>query len=88
MKKSKMTPLAKGLIGGDTTVIHGQIEVFLTNYDTIKIIIHRKPYGGGSDVKFSIECADLQNLINVLCEAKKRSDDYWLSRVAIAELKK
>ena len=88
MKKAKMIPLAKGLMGGETTVIHGQIEVFLTNYETIKIIIHREPYGGGTDVKFTIESADLQDLISILSEAKKRSDDYWLSRVAMAELKK
>jgi hypothetical protein len=88
MKKSKMIPLAKGLLGGDTTVIHGQLEVFLTNYDTIKIIILRKPYGGGSDVKFFIESVDLQDVISILSEAKKRSDDYWLSRVAMTELKR
>ena len=54
MGKSKKVPLAKGLIGGKINSIHGQLELFLEDHDIIKIVFSRKPYGGKSDVKFSI----------------------------------
>lgn len=87
MAKSRTIPLARGLIGGETTEIYGQLEVFLTNYKNVKVVIKRKPYSGHSDVKFSVECTDLQDIINILNKAKEKLDEYWLSRVAIAELK-
>jgi len=88
MQKSRMIPLAKGLIGGKGEGIHGQLEVFLTNHDTIEIVFHRKPYGGASNVDFSISCDDLQDMINILSEAKEKSDNYWLSRAATTESKR
>jgi len=47
----------------------------------------RKIYSGRRDIRFSIPCADLQDLIDILSEAKDKADSYWLSRVAIKELK-
>ena len=88
MKKSRTTPLARGLIGGDVTPIYGQLEVFLTNYKNVKIIINRKPYSGQPDVKFSIACTDLQNVIEILNEAKRKLDECWLQRAAIMDISK
>jgi len=88
MGKSRTIPLARGLIGGETSFIYGQLEMFLTNYDNIKIVIKRKPYSNLSDVKFSIPITDLQDLINILREAKEKLADHWLSRAATIELKR
>jgi hypothetical protein len=87
MGNSKTIPLARGLIGGEATVIHGQLEVFLTNYNKVNITMKRKIYSGRRDIRFSIPCADLQDLIDILSEAKDKADSYWLSRVATTELK-
>jgi len=86
LKKSRTIPLARGLIGGKVNPIYGQLEVFLTNYKNVKIIINRKPYSGHSDVKFSISCTDLQSVIEILEEAKKKLDECWLQRTAIMDL--
>lgn len=86
MKKSRTIPLARGLIGGKFGPIYGQLEVFLTNYKNVKVIINRKPYSGHSDVKFSIACTDLQGIIKILEEAKKKLDECWLQRTTIMEL--
>ena len=86
MGKSKTIPLARGLVGGETSAIYGQLEVFLTNYKTVKIVIRRKPYSDRSDVKFSIPFTDLQDIIDILDEALEKLDSYWLSRVATGEL--
>jgi len=83
MGKSKKIPLISGLIGREARSIHGQIEVSLTNYDTVHIAIWRKAYCGLSDVEFSITDTDLQDIIDILNEAKKKVDTYWLSRVAV-----
>lgn len=87
MGNSKIIPLARGLIGGEATVIHGQLEVFLTNYNKVEVLLKRKIHSGRPDIKFSIPCADLQDLIDILVEAKVKADSYWLSRVATTELK-
>jgi len=86
MVRSKNIPLARGLIGGKTDPIYGQFEVFLTNRKNVKVIIKRKPYSGHSDINFSIPCTDLQDIIDVLYEAKKQLDSRWLSNAAIAQL--
>jgi len=83
MGKSKKIPLVSGLIGREAHSIHGQLEVSLINYDTIHIAIRRKAYSGLSDVKFSVPDTDLQEIIDILSEAKRKADTYWLSRVAI-----
>ena len=83
MGKSKKIPLVSGLIGRDARSIHGQLEVSLINYDTVHIAIKRKVYSGLSDVKFSVADTDLQDIIDILNEAKKKIDTYWLSRVAV-----
>lgn len=86
MGKSKTVPLAKGLIGGKINSIHGQLELFLDDHDIIKIVFTRKPYGGQSDVKFSIAYADLQDIIDILYEAKEKLDEHWLSKYAVEEI--
>ncbi len=83
MGKSKMIPLVSGLIGREAHSIHGQLEVSLINYDTVHIAIRRKAYSGLSDVKFSVSDTDLQDIIDILNEAKKKVDTYWLSRAAV-----
>jgi len=88
MGKSKTIPLARGLVGGETSAIYGQLEVFLTNYKNIKIVIRRKPYSDRSDVKFSIPFTDLEDIVDILCEALEELDSYWLSRVATVTFEK
>ncbi len=83
MGKSKKIPLVSGLIGRESRSIHGQLEVSLINYDTVHIAIWRKAYSGLSDVDFSIPETDLQEIIDLLNEAKRKADAYWLSRAAI-----
>lgn len=83
MGKSKKIPLVSGLIGREARSIHGQLEVSLINYDTVHIAIRRKAYCGLSDVKFSVADTDLQDIIDILNEAKKKVDTYWLSRVGV-----
>ena len=83
MGKSKKIPLASGLIGSEARSIHGQLEVSLINYDTVHIAIRRKVYSGLSDVKFSVAETDLQDIIDILDEAAKKIDIYWLSKVAV-----
>jgi hypothetical protein len=87
MGKSRTIPLARGLVCGETSTIYGQLEVLLSDYKKVKIVIKRKPYSGHSDVKFSIPCTDLQDVIDILKKAKEKLDEYWLSRVAAKELK-
>ena len=87
MGKSRNTPLARGIIGGEVGSIYGQLEVFLINNKRIKIVIRRKPYSGRSDINFSMACHDLQDFIDILQDANEQLDVKWLSRVALAELK-
>ncbi|MDH5783482.1 MAG: hypothetical protein OEZ35_07465 [Candidatus Bathyarchaeota archaeon] len=83
MGKSKKIPLASGLIGREARSIHSQLEVSLINYDTVNIAIRRKVYSGLSDVKFSVADTDLKDIIDILNEAAKKIDTYWLSKVAV-----
>jgi len=83
MGKKKKIPLANGLIGREAHSIHGQLEVSLINYDTVHIAIWRKTYSGLSNVKFSIADTDLQDIIDILSEAKRKVDTYWLSKIAV-----
>lgn len=87
MRKSKTIPLARGLVGGEIDSIYGQLEISLNNYKDVTIAIRRKPYSGNSDIKFSIPSTSLQSIIAVLCEAKEKLDDVWLSKAAVTELK-
>jgi len=83
MGKLKKIPLVSGLIGREAGSIHGQVEVSLINYGTVHIAIWRKAYSGLSNVKFSVADTDLEDIIDILNEAKKKIDTYWLSRVAV-----
>ncbi len=83
MGKSKRIPLVSGLIRREARSIHGQIEISLIDHDTVHVTIRRKAYSGLSDVEFSIPDTDLPEIIDILNEAKKKADTYWLSRVAV-----
>ncbi len=83
MGKSKKIPLVSGLIGRDAGSIQGQLEVSLIDYDTVHIALRQKIYSGLSDVEFSVADTDLQEIIDILNEAKEKIDTYWLSRVAV-----
>ena len=88
MGKSKKIPLVSGLIGSKARSIHGQLEVSLINYDTVRIAIMRKIYSGLSDVKFSVAETDLLDIIEILTEANKKIETYWLSRISATKVKK
>ncbi len=81
----KEIPLASGLIGREDS-ISGQLEVALVNYDSIRIGLKRKVYSGLTDVIFLISDSDMQDLLNVLNEAKEKLDGYWLSRVTATKI--
>jgi len=85
MEESKKIPLASGLIGRKAGSVNGQFEVSLIKYDIIHIAIWRKAFCGLPDVEFSIQDTDLQDIITILDEAKKKADNYWISRVAEEE---
>lgn len=87
MGKSKRIPLVSGLIGREARSIHGQIEISLIDYDTVHLAIRRKAYSGLSDIEFSVPDTDLQDIIDILNEAKKKVDAYWLSRIATSQSK-
>ncbi len=87
MGKSRTLPLAGGVIGQESGSAYGQLEVTLTDYKTVHILIRRKPYSGDSDIKFSMPFTDLKEIIIILDEAQEKLNDNWLSMVAIKELK-
>jgi hypothetical protein len=81
MEEPKKTPLASGLIGRKSGSIHGQLEISLINYDTIKIAIWRKAFCGQPDIEFSIPANCFQDMMAILDEAEKKNDNYyWMSR--------
>jgi hypothetical protein len=80
--KTKKIPLANGLIGSKTQSIHGQLEVTYANYDTVRITIWRKMYSGLRDVDFSVADTDLPDILEILTEAQKKIESYWLSRIS------
>ena len=82
MGESKKIPLASGLIGRANHSISGQVEVSFISYDTVEIAIRRKAYSGLSDVEFSVPDTQLQEIIDVLTEGKKKLEADWLSRAA------
>ncbi len=86
MDRSKTVPLARGLVGGEVSPIYGQLEVSLANYKKLTIVFRRRPYCGRRDLKFSILHTDLQDIIEILEEARERLDDYWLARAAAGEV--
>ncbi len=83
MGSKNKIPLVSGLIGREAGSIHGQLEVSLINYDTVHIALWRKTFSDLSDVKFSIADTDLQDIIDILSEAKRKVDAYWLSKAAV-----
>lgn len=80
--KAKKIPLANGLIGSKAQSIHGQLEVTYVDYDTVRIAIWRKMYSGLSDVNFSVADTDLPDILEILTEAQKKIESYWLSRIS------
>lgn len=82
MGNSKI-PLAKGLIGKNANVIHGQLEVTYYDYHTVKIEIKRKAYCGLPNVKFTISDTDLPDIIDILYEADEKIEKHWLSKVLV-----
>ena len=87
MGKLKKIPLASGLIGSKTQSIHGQLEVTYVNYDTVRIAIWRKMYSGLRDVNFSVADTDLPDILEILTEAQKKIENYWLSRISTKTMK-
>ncbi len=87
MGKSKKIPLVSGLLGLESGSIYGQIEISLSDHDTVNIVIRRKAYSGLPDITFSLKDTDLKDFIGVLEEAKKKVDAYWISRLATASVK-
>jgi len=88
MGKSKKIPLASGLIGSKAHSVHGQLEVSYVKYNKVHIAIWRKTYSGLSDVKFSVADTDLPDIIEILNEANKKIETYWLSRISAKTIKK
>lgn len=86
MEGFKTVPLARGLVGGETDPICGQVEIFLTGHNNVRVLIRRKPYTGRSDVKFSLPYTSLPSLIDLFHEALEKLDNIWLSRTATTEL--
>lgn len=86
MQKSKGHPLAMGLIGHESGAVYAQIEITLRDFDTVDFVIRREPYSNLPDVKFSIDYRDIDDVIEILNEAKKKLDAYWISRLAAEEL--
>jgi hypothetical protein len=83
--KVKKIPLASGLLVNEIDFIHGQLEVSLIDYRNVEITINQKPYGARSDIKFSITKKALHYMIDILVEAEKKLDEYWLSEFALKE---
>lgn len=82
MGKSKKMPLVSGLIGSKARSVHGQLEVSYIKYSKVQIVIWRKNYSGLSDVKFSVADTDLPDVIEILTEANKKIEDYWLTKIS------
>lgn len=81
MEESKRIPLLSGLIGRTSGSIHSQLEISLVNYDTIHIAIWRKALCGLPDIEFTIPDTDLEEIIEIFNEAKKKADAYyWASQ--------
>ena len=82
MGKSKKIPLVSGLIGSKARSVHGQLEVSYIEYSKVHIAFWRKAYSGLPDVKFSVEDTDLPDIIEILTEANKKIEGYWLTKIS------
>ena len=88
MKESQKEPLAMGLVGHGSGVVYAQLEIYRTDFDALDFVLRRNPYSGNlQDIQFSIKDRDLEDIIAVLKEAKRKLDHYWLSKLAATELK-
>jgi hypothetical protein len=83
----KKIPLANGLLVSETDFIHGQLELSLINYKDVEVVVKQKPYGGRSDIRFSISKKALHCMIDILEEAEEKLDKYWLSEFALEDMK-
>lgn len=86
MGKSKKIPLTSGLVGRESRSVHGQLEVFLINCNTFHVAIWRNIYSGLLNVVFSIPETPLQEIMNLLSQARKKADTYWLAGEAVKSL--
>lgn len=80
MEKSiQKKPLAMGLIGHKSGLVYAQMEIYLRDFNTLDIAIRRQLYSNLADIEFSIDNMDLEDIIDILNEAKKKLDNYWLT---------
>lgn len=86
MEKRRNEPLAMGLIGHRSGLVYAQLEVHMQDTDVLDLVVRRKPYANLPDIELSIKEKDLEEIIDVLSEAKKRLDALWLARLAETEL--
>jgi hypothetical protein len=70
---------------GETDLILGQLEVSTANYGDVEILIKRKPFGGRSDINFSLTKKALHSMVSVLREAEEKLEKYWLSEFVMSE---
>jgi len=80
--KSNKIPLASGLIGGKAQAVHGQLEVTYVNYKTVHVAIWRKLHCGLSNIKFSVADTDLPDIVEILSEANRKIENYWLTKIS------
>lgn len=73
------TPLAMGLLGHSSGSVYAQMEISFRDYETLDFVIKREAYSNLPDVEFSINSMDLEDIIDILKEAKRKLDKHWLS---------
>ena len=80
MEKSiQKKPLAMGLLGQKSGLVYAQMEIYLRDYNNLDFAIRRKLYSNLPDIEFSINNMDLEDIIDILNEAKKKLDAHWFS---------
>jgi len=82
MRKTQKLPLAHCVLLGETDLIMGQLEISTPDYSDIEILIKRRPFGGRSDIDFSVTKKSLHSMIDVLREAEIKLEQAWLSEFA------
>lgn len=73
------TALAMGLVGRRSGRVYAQMEISFRDYETLNFVIKREAYSTLPDVEFSINSMDLEDIIDILKEAKRKLDKHWLS---------
>lgn len=85
METRKEQPLVTGLIGHKSGLVYAQMEVYTRDQNTLELIIRRTPYSNLPNIEFSIDDRDVEEIIDILKEAKKKLDALWISRLAATE---